>query len=206
MRQTRPSQTDARATLAGCDLIKIAKLPGLAIMADKNPSRAITVAQRIEMMCDFLEHPLITQAIENGVPVTMPRSPGSLGFDVPLWVGQGCVGLWAALDAFSERAALPRTACSTCGRHCIVERFAPHAQGSERLILAELDDFRHLYAHNFAGDADAEYFKKPRHVLAPNAAIRLACGAQFNGRQLLLNLADLRFYSKSVRELLERFR
>jgi hypothetical protein len=128
------------------------------------------------MMCDFLERPFMAEVIENNVPVTMPLSFGSLGFDIPLWVGLGCVGL------FSERAALPRNACPTCGRRCIVERFAVHAHGSERSILEELKDVRLLYAHNFAGDADAEYFTKRRHVLvAPNVAVRLACGAQFNG-------------------------
>jgi hypothetical protein len=159
------------------------------------------------MMCDFLEHPFVPKVIKNHVPVSMPASVGSLGFDIPLWVGLGCVGLWGALDAFSERAALPRSTCWTSNRPCLVERFAPHFHGSERRILEELEDFRHLYAHNFAGETDAEYFARRRHVLVtPNVAVRLASGAQFNGQQLLLGLPDLRFYSRSVRAILERFR
>jgi hypothetical protein len=61
-------------------------------MADTHPAQALDVIKRVEMMCDFLKNPIITQAIENGVPVTMPRLPGALGFDIPLWVGLGMVG------------------------------------------------------------------------------------------------------------------
>ena len=51
-------------------------------MADTHPAQALDVIKRVERMCDFLKNPIITQAIENGVPVTMPRLPGALGFDV----------------------------------------------------------------------------------------------------------------------------
>jgi hypothetical protein len=171
-------------------------------MADTNPTRGIEIVKRIAMMCDFLENPIIMQAIENGVPVTMPRLPGALGFDIPLWVGLGMVGLWSALDAFSERAAIPRTECAICNRVCIRGRFGPYVQDNEESILGELDDFRHLYAHNFGGMADAVYFdkKKKRHVLKLDT-----CGAQINGQQLQLDLPQLRFYSKTVQHVLERF-
>ena len=45
-----------------------------------------------------------------------------------------------------------------CERKCILARFRPYAEDNEEAILAELDDFRHLYAHNFAGRLDAAYF------------------------------------------------
>ena len=56
--------------------------------------------------------------------------------------------------------------------------------------LGELEDLRHLYAHNHAGDADDVYFdpKRPRHVLAPSD-VMLTCGAAFNGRRAELNLS-----------------
>ena len=47
-------------------------------MTDRNPSRAITVTQQIEMMCDFLERPFMAEVIENNVPVTMPPSSSPL--------------------------------------------------------------------------------------------------------------------------------
>jgi hypothetical protein len=74
-------------------------------MADMNPGRALDVVRRVEMMCDFIENPAVRSAVEQAVPVTMPRAPGALGFDIPLWVGLGIVGLWAALDGLAERAA-----------------------------------------------------------------------------------------------------
>ena len=175
-------------------------------MADTNPAKAIDLVKRIAMMCDFLKNPIIVQAIENGVPVTMPRQPGALGFDIPLWVGLGIVGLWSALDAFSERAALARTKCTICNRMCIRGRFTPYAKSNEPSILGELDDFRHLYAHNFAGEADAVYFnKKKRHVLALGTVAQLSCGAQFNGQQLQLDLPQLTYYSGVTQNILERF-
>jgi hypothetical protein len=69
----------------------------------ESPARAIDVCQRIGMMHDFIET-IQKDAAEKYVPVSMPPSVGSLGFDTPLWVGLGIVGLWAALDGFAERA------------------------------------------------------------------------------------------------------
>jgi len=178
-------------------------------MADRNPARALDVVGRVEMMCDFFENPAIRTAVEQAVPVTMPRAPGALGFDIPLWVGLGTVGLWAALDGFSERAALPDPQCATCGRRCIHARFVPHTQGNEGLSLAELEDLRNLYAHNYAGEADNEYFgtttPRRRHVLARDVIVPLVCGAQFDGRRVQLNLPDLRVYARMVRSVLRRF-
>jgi hypothetical protein len=95
-------------------------------MADRNPARALTVVKHIVEMCDFIEHPAIKNAVEQAVPVSMPRLPGALGFDIALWVGLGTVGLWAALDAFADRAGLTKSNCPRCDRSsCIWMRFPP---------------------------------------------------------------------------------
>jgi len=121
-------------------------------------------------------------------------------------VGLGTVGLWAALDGFAERAALPASSCPICGgRSCIPARFANHVQGSEGRSLEELEDLRHLYAHNYAGEADDVYFTRPRHLLTRNAVADLTCGAQFDGRRVQLELSHLQFYSSTVKSVLERF-
>ena len=174
-------------------------------MADTNPARAIDLAKRVEMMCDFMENPVIKTAVEQAVPVSMPPLPGALGFDIPLWVGLGTVGLWAALDGFSERADLPRPQCKTCGRSCVRARFDSYIQGNEGPSLAELEDLRHLYAHNYAGDADDEYFRHSRHVLERDVPVQLSCGARFDGRRPWLDLPHLREYSRTVQRVLERF-
>lgn len=174
-------------------------------MADTNPARAIAVTKRIEMMCDFMEKPAIRTAVEQAVPVTMPRAPGALGFDIPLWVGLGLTGFWAALNAFSERAGLSSPNCTICGRSsCIWAQFAPYAQNNnEKASLEELEDLRHLYAHNYAGEADDEYFARKRHVLN-RGAITLTCGAQFASGRVYLDLQHLRMYAKIVQSILQR--
>jgi hypothetical protein len=173
-------------------------------MADKNPSRAIDSAKRIVWLGDFMETPEIKTAYERLIPVSMPALVGSLGVDVPLWVGLGTVGLWASLDAFADRADLPRNECEICKRRCVRARFLPYVRGDEAQTLGELDDIRNLYAHNHAGQADNEYFAKRRHVLASGVVVPLTCGAAFNGQQLLLDFPNLRFYSTAVQTLLQR--
>jgi hypothetical protein len=175
-------------------------------MTDTNPSRALNVVQRVVMMCDFFDHAAIKTAVEQAVPVTMPRAPGALGFDIPLWVGLGMVGLWAALDGFADRAGLKKPTCTTCRMRCIPTRFASYTQGNESQSLKELEDLRHLYAHNYAGEADDEYFKiRTRHVLQRGFATQLTCGAAFDGRRPWLDLPHLRMYSCTVQSVLERF-
>jgi len=70
-----------------------------------------------------------------------------------------------------------------------------------RQSLAELEDLRHLYAHNYAGEADDEYFRKTRHVLT-GAAVGLTCGRRFDGRSVRLDLPYLRHYVCVVRRVL----
>ena len=176
-------------------------------MPDSNPSTALNIVRRIEMMPEFIEHQAIRAAIDQNVPVCMPRAPGALGFDISLWVGLGTVGLWAALDAFFERAALPgpNSPCTIYGKRCIAARFAPHTQGKEFESLEELEDLRHLYAHNHAGEVDAEYAKRPRHVLERGTARKLTVGALFDGQRIQLDLSHLRAYAQVVRDVLQRF-
>lgn len=115
-------------------------------------------------------------------------------------IGLGVVGLWSALDAFAERAAIHTTKCRTCSRpKCLSSRL----MGTGKLDLAdetalnELEDVRHLYAHNYAGHADGEYFnpKWTRHVLASGVPTSLASGAMFDGTSISLNPTHLRFYA-----------
>jgi hypothetical protein len=167
---------------------------GDVTMADANPARALEVVSRVVEMCDFLEDPAIQEAVTTKmVPVSMPPDLNA-ALKVSNWVGLGMVGLWAALDAFSERAGLngvpyPR-------------RF--RCRGKEEQSLEELDDIRHLYAHNYAGEADAEYFKRSRYVLG-SSSFTLTCGAEFDGCRLSLNMSHLRWYASTVRTVLERF-
>jgi hypothetical protein len=202
-------------------------------MADANSAQAINQVKCIVGMCDFFENPPIRNAIDQSVPVSMPPDPGSLNFDIPFWVGLGMVGLWAALDAFAERAGL-QSNCRTCGRKCIVAAYTTKLQGAERQAFAELEDLRHLYAHNYAGVADEKYFDRSRHVLKPGVCTQLSCGAIFDGWRLCrkddsarpdltrsnppytvnsprlspqyaFNLSDLRKYSHTVQSVLGRF-
>ena len=116
-------------------------------------------------------------------PVTMPPDAvRAAGLDPDVWHGLGIVGIWAAVDAFAERrghhrSELPRLL-------------------SPRLKRAwlEIDDLRHLYAHNFGGKADARYFGRTRNCLAAGTPYTFASGSNFDGRQLVLTVQDLDFY------------
>ncbi len=167
-----------------------------------NPSTAIPFVNRIEYLCDFIDS--VEEPAKALVPVTMPQHVGSLGFDTPLWVGLGMVGLWATLAAFSERAGL-NGKCPVCGRRrCVAGRFAPKVTNADDFKgLQELEDIRHLYAHNYAGNADKEYFLQRRHVFAIGVPTTLSCGVQFTGSPLDLRLGDLRFYCALTRRVLE---
>ena len=176
-------------------------------------AKAVDVVNRIEKMCDFFENSAVSKAIEDNVPFTnMRRGPGSFGFEIPLWVGLGVVGLWAALDAFSDRATLPKTKCPVCGRKsCIHNRLKSRTHGTEGPSLGEVEDLRHLYAHNYAGEADNGYFldattgkPRSRHILVQGVPCSLTSGGHFDGYRVQLELPHLRAYSQSLRGLLER--
>jgi hypothetical protein len=172
-------------------------------MPNTSPALALQVVQRVEQMCRFIGHPAMKAALAQ-VPVTMPQDLASLGLETPFWVGLGTVALWAALDGFAERAGR-KTKCPICKRnHCIWARFDPPAS-NEGQSLKELDDLRHLYAHNYAREADAIYFRYSRHIFQPKTTAPLSCGAVFNGYQANLDLTHLRAYSETVRRVLEHF-
>jgi hypothetical protein len=59
---------------------------GGEVVADgewRNIGPAINIAKRVSMMCDFIEHQAIKEAVNRAVPVSMPREVGALGFDIP---------------------------------------------------------------------------------------------------------------------------
>jgi hypothetical protein len=165
---------------------------------------ALKQIDRIAQLCDFVEHPGIRKAIDDSVPVTMPQDLGSLGFDVHLWVGFAIVGLWAALDAFAERSGFPPSTCAVCGgRNCLSSRLTTIGSMSppDRQTLEELEDLRHLFAHNYAGQADAVYFRRPRHVLSSGKSVTLSSGAAFDGTNLTLNQTHLRRYAEQSQQI-----
>jgi hypothetical protein len=167
---------------------------------------AINQVQRIEGLCNFLEHPVIKETVEKNVPVTMPRDVGAFGFDTPIWIGLGIVGIWAALDAYAERHLSRANKCSVCGRRCLGARYVSIRHlipGAVAQALDELDDLRNLFAHNFAGDVDAEYLSTPRHILRPNAPIILSSGAHFSGTHVDLKVQHLRYYCACARKVFE---
>jgi len=139
------------------------------------------------------------EAIHRGAPVTVPHDIGALGFDAPLWIGLGTVGLWSALDAYTDRSSFPKTKCLTCHRRgCLWGRLSPTGKldASQTLALAELEDMRHLFAHNYAGQADAMYFRRARHILSSGVPMKLSSGATFDGTSLSLNPMHLRYYAE----------
>ena len=168
-------------------------------------SLGLSQIDRIASLCDFIDHPAIEAAVTQSLPVTMPRDVGSLGFDAPLWVGLGAVGLWSALDAFADRMSIHQSKCGTCRRKCLWQRFNATGKlvGVSSQSLAELEDLRHLFAHNFGGHPDAAYLRRPRHVLSSSSAgMRLSSGATFDGAYVSLNPKHLRHYAEVARNIL----
>jgi len=172
-------------------------------------SKALEQVDRVSGICRFFEDPAIKGAIEEAVPCTMPQTAGGLGFDVPIWMGLGVVGLWSALDAFLDRAGFSRKAkCTVCDRaNCVFGRFETSGKFAANRIsfLKEVEDLRHLHAHNFAGHVDTGFRNRKRHL--PDAFMSppqtaLSSGAQFDGRSLVLNVSHLRYYCDRATEIL----
>ena len=172
-----------------------------------NVSLALSQVDRIASLCNFLDHPGMKAAVDQSVPVTMPHDVGSLGFDNPLWIGLGIVGLWSALDAFAERAAFTttKTKCTKCGKNCFPSRLTSTGKldVADGRAVEELEDLRNLFAHNYAGRADAAYFKaKKRHVLDSRVSVSLSSGAMFDGEYISLSSAHLRHYADQSRGII----
>ena len=127
-------------------------------------------------------------------PSNMPQSrPRASGMDPNMWYGLGCVGIWAALDAFKERSGRPiRTALTA----------------QLETVWDELNDLGHLFAHNFAGIADRKYLDNPkRMVVKPNSPYTLTCGLQFggnDGERINLTVDHFKHYVREAREILQR--
>jgi hypothetical protein len=173
-----------------------------------NVSLGLSQVDRIAQLCDFLAHPGVQAALDHSVPVSMPYDVGSLGFDTSLWVGLGIVGLWSALDAFADRAGIPTTKCPACGGpNCLSSRLTSTSKlnAADGRALNELEDVRHLFAHNYAGRADAVYFgAKKRHILSSGVSVSLSSGAIFDGAHISLNATHLRYYAAQSREIIGR--
>ena len=166
-------------------------------------SLAVSQIDRIAQLCDFIDRPEVKALVDNSVPVSMPHDIGSLGFDTDLWIGLGIVGLWSALDAFAERANFIKPKCQTCGRNCLPTRLTGTGiiNVTDERTLKEIEDVRHLFAHNYAGQADAVYFdpKRKRHILSSGMPVSLSSGAVFDGTYLTMNAAHLRYYADQSR-------
>ena len=150
--------------------------------------QALRQLEQIEsfcILCDLLQPP----------PVTLPQDPvRAAGLDPDIWHGLGVVGLWAAIDAFVERRRPQRP------KRPLPIRLA--AELHHDRALAEIEDIRHLYAHNFGGVADQRYFvAAERHALG-RAGCTLTSGARFDGQRLTLRLDDLRFYIAEARRII----
>jgi hypothetical protein len=177
-------------------------------MADTSPAQALDAVQHILEMCDIykdLRADIVLVTGEKALPLLRKPLEVNLVGPPPVWIGLGTVGLWAALDAFGERAELSRSRCPICNRHCIWKRFSGHTRNSEGQSLKEFEDLRHLYAHHYAGNADDQYFRRPRHILRYSVPRQLTCGAQFDGQRAWIDLMHLRWYACAVQSVLRRF-
>jgi hypothetical protein len=175
-------------------------------IGDTSPAQALDAVEYVLEMCDVFRDPVLQVVTREGSWVPVPTAHPEIHLSgIPVWVGFGTVALWAALDAFAERAELAKSKCPICDRYCIWRRFSGHARDSEGQSLKELEDLRHLYAHNYAGDADAQYFRRPRHILQSSVPKQLSCGAQFDGQRAWIDLMHLRWYACMVQRVLARF-
>lgn len=177
-------------------------------MSATEKSRATFQIHRVRSMEAFLKEPHIQKAVAAACPVTMPSDPGTLGFDIRFWSGMGVVGLWSALDAYADRVGLKKMGgakCKKCGKSCLVARLNQAARLPSALqdALEEIEDIRHLFAHNFAGEADSFYLgNRPRHVLQGAATKPLSCGACWDGRGVPLEFSQVTFYADKAEAIL----
>jgi hypothetical protein len=121
------------------------------------------------------------------------------GLHTEAWHGLGIVGLWAAIDAYCERVSHKGAIVAM-----LDSKLSAVLPADLLAICAELDDLRNLYAHNFAGHADAKYFDRKRYALAPGQALDLASGAKFDGttNTVHVDINHLEFYCERARDIL----
>lgn len=156
-------------------------------------SQDLRQLDQIESFCDLCDRLPMP-------PVTLPPDPvRAAGLDPDIWHGLGLVGLWAAIDAFVERNKPPGVS-----RPFLVH-LSPFLPPKLDQVAKELNDMRHLYAHNFAGVADAKYFDfpQPRSCFKDSTPYPLTSGNRFDGQQLTLTLNDLKYYIQHTREILK---
>ena len=156
-------------------------------------SQALRQLDQIESFCDLCDRLPMP-------PVTLPPDPvRAAGLDPDIWHGLGIVALWAAIDAFVERRQPPGVSGG------FVNRLSRYLPPNLDQIAKEIDDMRNLYAHNFAGVADATYFNnRPRSCFQASIPYTLTSGNRFDGQQLTLTLNDLKHYIRHTREILKR--
>jgi hypothetical protein len=69
--------------------------------------------------------------------------------------------------------------------------------------LQEIEDIRHLFAHNFAGQADETYFSsRARHVLKGAEPHSFSCGASFDGKGVPMDFGHVCFYANKTEAIL----
>jgi hypothetical protein len=152
-------------------------------------SQALNQVNQIESFCNLCDRLPMP-------PVSMPPDPlRAAGLDPDIWHGLGIVGLWATIDAFSERKDKAHGG--------LVERLFRAPLPQQLIHVAEeLHDMRMLYAHNFAGVADNGYFARSRYCFKANISYDLTSGNRFDGKQLTLTLNDLKHYIAQTKEIL----
>jgi hypothetical protein len=125
-------------------------------------------------------------------PVTSPPDPlRAAGLEPDIMYGLGVVGVFAAIDAYCERA--PKGTRRKLGGI------------ADAADWREISDMRDLFAHNFAGSADHHYFwdtrdvePRPRtRVISEGLASTLRCGARFDGTRVVLGQGHLHYYVQS---------
>ena len=185
-------------------------------MSNENVSRVSTQVYGIDGICHFLKELEKNNIPSRLSPVGMPSDLGTLHFDTGLWMGMGVVGLWSALDAFADRSSFlkgknntkgRKNKCGICERTgCLVFRFTSKINLDSGLVrvLEEMEDLRHLFAHHYAGHADAYYFARKRHILNAGGKVNLSCGLLVTGIDVSLDVPHLRYYSERTRDLIQR--
>jgi hypothetical protein len=133
-------------------------------------------------------------------PLTMPQDTiRSAGLEPGLIHGLCIVGLWAAIDAFLERVGH--------GGRSLPERLSERVSSELVSASKEIEDIRHLYAHNFGGLVDDRYLtSRRRYVLISRRPLVLSSGATYDGRHLRIDATHFLWYVAQSRAIVEQVR